>query len=70
MRTDLQKWFYQLRIDASVEIVEMSERHISAYAYERTLMMEEREKLAKSLTATEIAHEVRDKVSIHIANWW
>lgn len=58
MRADLQKWFYQLRIDASVEIVELSDSHISAYAYERTLVMEERIKLAEALKPEEVALEV------------
>ena len=31
-----------LRIDADVEVVEMHDSDVSAYTYERTLMMEQR----------------------------
>ncbi|CAG5131234.1 unnamed protein product, partial [Candidula unifasciata] len=42
MKKDLQTYLYQLRIEADVDVVEMSNQDISAYTYERTLMMEQR----------------------------
>ncbi|KAJ3594177.1 hypothetical protein NHX12_006508 [Muraenolepis orangiensis] len=39
---DLATFLYQLRIEAEVEVVEMHDSDISAYTYERTLMMEQR----------------------------
>ncbi|GFN93070.1 solute carrier family 12 member 4 [Plakobranchus ocellatus] len=42
MKKDLQTYLYQLRIQADVDVVEMSNQDISAYTYERTLMMEQR----------------------------
>uniref|UniRef100_A0A3P8QZ63 Solute carrier family 12 member 6 n=1 Tax=Astatotilapia calliptera TaxID=8154 RepID=A0A3P8QZ63_ASTCA len=42
MKKDLLTFTYQLRIDAEVEVVEMHDSDISAYTYERTLMMEQR----------------------------
>ena len=34
--------FFLIRIDADVEVVEMHDSDVSAYTYERTLMMEQR----------------------------
>ncbi|XP_041925093.1 solute carrier family 12 member 4-like isoform X2 [Alosa sapidissima] len=42
MKKDLATFLYQLRIEAEVEVVEMHDSDISAYTYERTLMMEQR----------------------------
>ncbi|KAI8790672.1 solute carrier family 12 member 4-like isoform X5, partial [Biomphalaria glabrata] len=42
MKKDLQTYLYQLRITADVDVVEMSNSDISAYTYERTLIMEQR----------------------------
>ncbi|XP_058637373.1 solute carrier family 12 member 6-like isoform X3 [Onychostoma macrolepis] len=42
MKKDLATFLYHLRIEAAVEVVEMHNSDISAYTYERTLMMEQR----------------------------
>ncbi|XP_017292980.1 solute carrier family 12 member 6 isoform X1 [Kryptolebias marmoratus] len=42
MKKDLATFLYHLRIEADVEVVEMHNSDISAYTYERTLMMEQR----------------------------
>lgn len=47
MKKDLETFMYQLRITAEVEVVEMSNHDISAYTYERTLMMEQRSEMLK-----------------------
>ncbi|KAL3859055.1 hypothetical protein ACJMK2_009291 [Sinanodonta woodiana] len=49
MKKDLQRFMYQLRIEADVEVVEMAEGDISAYTYERTLIMEQRTEMLKKL---------------------
>lgn len=46
---DLATFLYHLRIDAEVEVVEMTGSDISAYTYERTLMMEQRSEMLKHL---------------------
>ncbi|XP_052274577.1 solute carrier family 12 member 6-like isoform X2 [Dreissena polymorpha] len=49
MKADLQKFMYQLRIQADVEVVEMADSDITAYTYERTLMMEQRTEMLKNM---------------------
>ncbi|CAF4626991.1 unnamed protein product [Rotaria sp. Silwood1] len=49
MKRDLEKYMYQLRIQAEVDVVEMADQEISAYAYERSLRLAERIKLLKDL---------------------
>ncbi|XP_022668588.1 solute carrier family 12 member 4-like isoform X3 [Varroa destructor] len=49
MKKDLATFLYHLRIDAEVEVVEMTGSDISAYTYERTLMMEQRSEMLKHL---------------------
>lgn len=49
MKKDLAMFLYHLRIDAEVEVVEMNDSDISAYTYERTLMMEQRTEMLKHL---------------------
>ncbi|KAL5287968.1 hypothetical protein ACFFRR_008671 [Megaselia abdita] len=49
MKKDLKTFLYHLRIEAEVEVVEMDNSDISAYTYERTLMMEQRNLLLKEL---------------------
>ncbi|BFZ13089.1 hypothetical protein BsWGS_16128 [Bradybaena similaris] len=49
MKKDLQMYLYQLRIEADVDVVEMSNQDISAYTYERTLMMEQRTDLLSKI---------------------
>nr|XP_018900328.1 PREDICTED: solute carrier family 12 member 4 isoform X2 [Bemisia tabaci] len=49
MKKDLKMFLYHLRIAAEVEVVEMTDSDISAYTYERTLMMEQRSQMLKEL---------------------
>ncbi|KPM02516.1 solute carrier family 12-like protein 2 [Sarcoptes scabiei] len=42
MKKDLEKFLYHLRIEAVVEVIEMSDTDVSAYTYERTVLMEQR----------------------------
>ncbi|KAF6217197.1 hypothetical protein GE061_001551 [Apolygus lucorum] len=49
MKKDLKTFLYHLRIEAEVEVVEMTDNDISAYTYERTLMMEQRNQMLKEL---------------------
>ncbi|XP_023230852.1 solute carrier family 12 member 6-like [Centruroides sculpturatus] len=49
MKKDLTTFLYHLRIEADVEIVEMIDTDISAYTYERTLMMEQRSQMLKQI---------------------
>jgi solute carrier family 12 (potassium/chloride transporter), member 4/6 len=49
MQKDLEKFLYQLRIEAQVFVIEMPEAEITAYTYERTMKMEERSKLLKEM---------------------
>nr|CDJ86943.1 Amino acid permease-associated region domain containing protein [Haemonchus contortus] len=49
MKSDLEKFLYHLRIEAEVFVIEMPDSDISDYTYERTLKMEERTKLLRSL---------------------
>ncbi|XP_691291.2 solute carrier family 12 member 4 [Danio rerio] len=49
MKKDLATFLYQLRLEAEVEVVEMHDSDISAYTYERTLMMEQRSQMLKQM---------------------
>ncbi|XP_067303728.1 solute carrier family 12 member 6-like [Pseudorasbora parva] len=49
MKNDLATFLYHLRIDAYVEVVEMNNSDISAYTYERTLMMEQRSQMLRQM---------------------
>lgn len=49
MKKDLAMFLYQLRIEAEVEVVEMHDSDISAYTYERTLMMEQRSQMLRQM---------------------
>ncbi|XP_020708843.1 solute carrier family 12 member 4 isoform X2 [Athalia rosae] len=49
MKKDLKMFLYHLRIEAEVEVVEMMDSDISAYTYERTLMMEQRHQILREL---------------------
>ncbi|XP_040264918.1 solute carrier family 12 member 4 [Bufo bufo] len=69
MKKDLATFLYHLRIEAEVEVVEMHNSDISAYTYERTLMMEQRSQMLKQirLTKTELDREaqiIKDRHSI------
>ncbi|XP_011496527.1 PREDICTED: solute carrier family 12 member 4 [Ceratosolen solmsi marchali] len=49
MKKDLKKLLYDLRIEAEVEVVEMMDSDISAYTYERTLLMEQRNQMLREM---------------------
>jgi hypothetical protein len=49
IKIDLIQYIYYLRIDAEVDVVEMSDSEISAYTYEKTLKLEERERILKEM---------------------
>uniref|UniRef100_H2Z9M9 Solute carrier family 12 member 6 n=1 Tax=Ciona savignyi TaxID=51511 RepID=H2Z9M9_CIOSA len=49
MKKDLAVFLYHLRIDAEIEVIEMQDSDISAYTYERTLMMEQRTQILQHL---------------------
>uniref|UniRef100_A0A8C4HC67 Solute carrier family 12 member 5b n=1 Tax=Dicentrarchus labrax TaxID=13489 RepID=A0A8C4HC67_DICLA len=61
MKKDLITFLYHLRIDAAVEVVEMHDGDISAYTYEKTLVMEQRSQILKQmhLTKNEMEREVQ-----------
>ncbi|TSN57726.1 Mitogen-activated protein kinase-binding protein 1 [Bagarius yarrelli] len=61
MKKDLQMFMYQLRLNADVEVVEMHESDISAFTYERTLVMEQRSQMLKQmqLSKTEREREIQ-----------
>ncbi|XP_062872288.1 solute carrier family 12 member 7-like [Trichomycterus rosablanca] len=49
MKKDLHMFMYQLRLNAEVEVVEMHESDISAFTYEKTLVMEQRSQLLRQM---------------------
>uniref|UniRef100_A0A3Q3JDN8 Solute carrier family 12 member 5a n=1 Tax=Monopterus albus TaxID=43700 RepID=A0A3Q3JDN8_MONAL len=49
MKKDLTTFLYHLRIEAMVEVVEMHDSDISAYTYEKTLVMEQRSQMLKQI---------------------
>ncbi|XP_028831831.1 solute carrier family 12 member 7 isoform X2 [Denticeps clupeoides] len=61
MKKDLQMFLYHLRLDAEVEVVEMHESDISAFTYEKTLVMEQRSQMIKQmqLSKTEREREIQ-----------
>ncbi|XP_037644001.1 solute carrier family 12 member 7-like isoform X1 [Sebastes umbrosus] len=61
MKKDLQTFLYHLRLDAQVEVVEMHEGDISAFTYEKTLVMEQRSQMLKQmqLSRTEKEREIQ-----------
>ncbi|XP_019629351.1 PREDICTED: solute carrier family 12 member 4-like isoform X5 [Branchiostoma belcheri] len=67
MKKDLEHFLYHLRIEADVQVVEMMTSDISAYTYERTLMMEQRNQMLKQmhLSKRESRKEVQNVVDIH-----
>ncbi|XP_055331888.1 solute carrier family 12 member 6-like [Paramacrobiotus metropolitanus] len=52
IQKDLENFLYGLRINAEAHVVEMGSGDISAYTYERTLLMEQRVKLLKEMKLT------------------
>ncbi|XP_067856848.1 solute carrier family 12 member 7-like isoform X4 [Heptranchias perlo] len=67
MKKDLQLFLYQLRLDAEVEVVEMLDNDISAFTYERTLMMEQRSQMLKQMQLSKNERE-REAQLIHDRN--
>ncbi|KAL7978814.1 hypothetical protein Chor_013303 [Crotalus horridus] len=57
MKKDLAVFLYHLRIEAEVEVVEMQNSDISAYTYERTLMMEQRSQMLRQMRLTKTERE-------------
>nr|XP_030712368.1 solute carrier family 12 member 7 isoform X1 [Globicephala melas] len=67
MKKDLQTFLYHLRISAEVEVVEMVENDISAFTYERTLVMEQRSQMLKQMQLSKTEQE-REAQLIHDRN--
>uniref|UniRef100_A0A3Q3L3Z5 Solute carrier family 12 member 5a n=1 Tax=Mastacembelus armatus TaxID=205130 RepID=A0A3Q3L3Z5_9TELE len=57
MKKDLTTFLYHLRIDAMIEVVEMHDSDISAYTYEKTLVMEQRSQMLKQINLTKNERE-------------
>lgn len=74
MKKDLATFLYHLRIEAEVEVVEMHGSDISAYTYERTLMMEQRSQMLRQMRLSKTEREreaqlIKDRNSlIHPVN--
>ncbi|XP_028649445.1 solute carrier family 12 member 6-like isoform X3 [Erpetoichthys calabaricus] len=62
MKKDLATFLYHLRMEAEVEVVEMHDSDISAYTYERTLMMEQRSQMLRQMR---LSKSDRDKEHVH-----
>ncbi|XP_030823863.1 solute carrier family 12 member 7 isoform X3 [Camarhynchus parvulus] len=67
MKKDLQMFLYHLRLNAQVEVVEMLENDISAFTYEKTLMMEQRSQMLKQMQLSKNERE-REAQLIHDKN--
>ncbi|XP_033838068.1 solute carrier family 12 member 7-like isoform X1 [Periophthalmus magnuspinnatus] len=67
MKKDLQMFLYHLRIDAVVEVVEMHDSDISAFTYEKTLVMEQRSQMLKQMQLSRTERE-REAQLIHDRN--
>ncbi|XP_060725644.1 solute carrier family 12 member 7 isoform X1 [Tachysurus vachellii] len=67
MKKDLQMFLYHLRLDAEVEVVEMHESDISAFTYEKTLVMEQRSQMLKQMHLSRTERE-REAQLIHDKN--
>ncbi|CAB1428592.1 unnamed protein product, partial [Pleuronectes platessa] len=67
MKKDLQMFVYHLRLDAVVEVVEMHESDISAFTYEKTLVMEQRSQMLKQMQLSRTERE-REAQLIHDRN--
>ncbi|CAB3409718.1 unnamed protein product [Caenorhabditis bovis] len=64
MKTDLEKFLYHLRIDAQVNVIEMTDSDISDYTYERTMKMEERSKLLKNLNKADREKDIQNHLEL------
>merc|ERR1712223_419173 len=52
MKKDLKQFLYQLRIEAEIDVIEMHDSDVSAYTYERTLIMEQRNEMLQEMKVT------------------
>nr|XP_057915554.1 solute carrier family 12 member 7 isoform X7 [Doryrhamphus excisus] len=67
MKKDLQTFLYHLRLNAEVEVVEMHDNDISAFTYEKTLVMEQRSQMLKQMQLSKTERE-REAQLIHDRN--
>ncbi|XP_077580238.1 solute carrier family 12 member 7-like isoform X1 [Stigmatopora nigra] len=67
MKKDLQMFLYHLRLNAVVEVVEMHDSDISAFTYEKTLVMEQRSQMLKQMQLSRTERE-REAQLIHDRN--
>ncbi|MGH0135854.1 UNVERIFIED_CONTAM: hypothetical protein FKN15_023392, partial [Acipenser sinensis] len=66
MKKDLQMFLYHLRLNAEVEVVEMHESDISAFTYEKTLVMEQRSQMLKQM---QLSRNEREREIQSITDW-
>ncbi|XP_072307345.1 solute carrier family 12 member 7 isoform X3 [Eucyclogobius newberryi] len=57
MKKDLQMFLYHLRLNAEVEVVEMHDNDISAFTYEKTLVMEQRSQMLRQMQLSRAERE-------------
>merc|ERR1719211_88333 len=55
MKKDLKQFLYQLRIEAEIDVIEMHDSDVSAYTYERTLIMEQRNEMLQEMKVSKSA---------------
>uniref|UniRef100_A0A4W5NAD1 Solute carrier family 12 member 7b n=1 Tax=Hucho hucho TaxID=62062 RepID=A0A4W5NAD1_9TELE len=67
MKKDLQMFLYHLRLDAEVEVVEMHDSDISAFTYEKTLVMEQRSQMLKQMQLSRTEREREPVVSLSLS---
>merc|ERR1719322_2195997 len=60
MKKDLKQFLYQLRIEAEIDVIEMHDSDVSAYTYERTLIMEQRNEMLQEMKVTKSARSKMD----------
>uniref|UniRef100_A0A8C5FCX7 Solute carrier family 12 member 5b n=1 Tax=Gadus morhua TaxID=8049 RepID=A0A8C5FCX7_GADMO len=69
MKKDLTTFLYHLRIDAMVEVVEMHDSDISAYTYEKTLVMEQRSQILKQINLSKNEREREVEQVLKRVSW-
>ncbi|KAJ8041993.1 Solute carrier family 12 member 6 [Holothuria leucospilota] len=52
IQKDLKTFLYHLRLEATIEVVELADCDISAYTYERTMRMEQRTEMLRQMKLT------------------
>lgn len=62
IKKDLQTYLYQLRIEGTVEVVEMASGDVSAYVYEHTLKMQERTRILNNMVKLKSSWTSRKKL--------